>query len=142
MRNDLACAASALLRWPNLRAETTFRTLIRMNVEIAADPAAGTPSERCGSKSAIYFTGERELIYTWAEPWCQSLKTGLPGSGGKEKMRMCRSVLRVLCLVALFGVLAFQLSAQKKKAKTPKQSNLQGSVQSLDKSKMMITIRT
>ena len=57
-------------------------------------------------------------------------------------MRMCRSVLRVLCLVALFGVLAFQLSAQKKKAKTPKQSNLQGSVQSLDKAKMMITIRT
>ena len=59
-------------------------------------------------------------------------------------MRMCRSVLRVLCLAALFGVLAFQLSAQKKAkaAKAPKQSNIQGSVQSMDKSKMMITVRT
>ena len=47
-----------------------------------------------------------------------------------------------LCLAALLGmVFVFQLAAQSKPAKPPKMSNFQGTVQSMDKSKMMITVR-
>ena len=57
-------------------------------------------------------------------------------------MRMSRFVFRWLCLAALCGlVLTVQLSAQKA-AKPPKQSNLQGSVAMMDKTKMTITIKT
>jgi hypothetical protein len=49
---------------------------------------------------------------------------------------------KALCLVTLLGMaLAFQLSAQNK-PKTPKVSNVQGSVQSMDKSKMTISVKT
>ena len=55
-------------------------------------------------------------------------------------MRFCG--FTKLCLMTLLGlVLAFQLSAQKK-AKAPKQSNVQGSVQNIDKGKMTITVRS
>ena len=44
-------------------------------------------------------------------------------------------------LVTLLGlVLAFQLGAQKKAEKAPKMSNVQGSVQMIDKAKMTITV--
>ena len=58
-------------------------------------------------------------------------------------MRMRLSAFSGLCVVVLLGlVMAFQLSAQNKKAKPPKMSNVQGSVQTLDKAKMTITIRS
>jgi hypothetical protein len=58
-------------------------------------------------------------------------------------MRMRLSAFNGLCLVALLGlVLTFQLSAQNKKTKPPKMSNVQGSVQTLDRAKMTITIRS
>jgi len=47
-----------------------------------------------------------------------------------------------LCLAVLLGmVFTFQVAAQKKAAKPPKMSNVQGTVQNMDKSKMTITVQ-
>jgi len=88
-------------------------------------------------RARILVTAEGNPGYTDPEP-------GVSQSPVQEKnMRMRLSAFGGLCLVALLGlVLAFQLSAQNKKTKPPKMSNIQGSVQTLDKAKMTITVRS
>ena len=55
-------------------------------------------------------------------------------------MRKRFSVFSLLALLAL--IFAFQGNAQEKKEKAAKTSNIQGNVASVDKSKMVVTVKT
>ena len=57
-------------------------------------------------------------------------------------MRKWFSKVGGLCLVTLLGVVfTFQVAAQNKQTQPHKLTNVQGSVQNMDKSKMTITVR-